>query len=553
MRPSSILTFEPGLEHGVPWGRDLFTFVTSAAGHMMRTLQRPRKNKPSKRQVNHRRFLHNMIQRKFAEIEAANHQLASVLFSIENPPSHLTSRPSHIATQVTDQSPKPSKRATETFTNADKSEGPPDQRKDACDLWTLDSLMETRVVDKCFSQYKSFNNSFENTLKNQTGSLIEKDNDFEEQAESTDLTSLDDSVSSWIESIERTRVYSKPCLSKYSDVKLLPTGVEVPDLCPPSPVISLLSLDSCDLEVQMLIDAEHDVQTQEGTIVGNLQMDIMEELDLLVSSNHHEALQINNGNPKYKIAEWLADNEEDLEKTSLIPNPLDSGYDLENPTGSGSETNNFTASLGQEFDADRLCNEEPKGHGFHHNQMIYSMNLNNTLDSHLGCVETCLKMNEKDDSYSITDLSIMDDIVLNPHVFSTLENQLGSQSKRILSENWEQQPQEGTYKNYSRPEKDLYILIQDDDDVRDQNVAQNQSGLSVQCPTVCSPEGFCYHKEETCFYSKFENFEGVARSFPATSNKIQPTPILTPPLDDDWLFNDIVAEEVNMSKTFGNY
>ncbi len=63
MRPSSILTFEPGLESGVPWGRDLFTFVTSAAGHMMRTLQRPRKNKPSKRQVNHRRFLHNMIQR----------------------------------------------------------------------------------------------------------------------------------------------------------------------------------------------------------------------------------------------------------------------------------------------------------------------------------------------------------------------------------------------------------------------------------------------------------------------------------------------------------
>jgi len=63
MRPSSILTFEPGPEHGVPWGRDLFTFVTSAAGHMMRTLQKPRKNKPSKRQVNHRRFLHNMIQR----------------------------------------------------------------------------------------------------------------------------------------------------------------------------------------------------------------------------------------------------------------------------------------------------------------------------------------------------------------------------------------------------------------------------------------------------------------------------------------------------------
>uniref|UniRef100_A0A673FPE8 Uncharacterized protein n=1 Tax=Sinocyclocheilus rhinocerous TaxID=307959 RepID=A0A673FPE8_9TELE len=109
MRPSSILTFEPGLESGVPWGRDLFTFVTSAAGHMMRTLQRPRKNKPSKRQVNHRRFLHNMIQRKFAEIEAANHQLASALFSTDKPSNDLTPRISHIVTEVTDQSPKRSK------------------------------------------------------------------------------------------------------------------------------------------------------------------------------------------------------------------------------------------------------------------------------------------------------------------------------------------------------------------------------------------------------------------------------------------------------------
>ncbi|KAM7420920.1 hypothetical protein PAMA_015227 [Pampus argenteus] len=80
MRPSISVTLEPGLERGVPWGRDLYTFVTSAAGHMMRTLQKPRKNRPSKRQVNHRRFLHNMIQRKFADIEAANHRLASALY-----------------------------------------------------------------------------------------------------------------------------------------------------------------------------------------------------------------------------------------------------------------------------------------------------------------------------------------------------------------------------------------------------------------------------------------------------------------------------------------
>lgn len=63
MQRSISVTVEPGLDRGVPWDCDLFTFVTSAAGHMMRTLQKPRKNRPSKRQVNHRRFLHNMIQR----------------------------------------------------------------------------------------------------------------------------------------------------------------------------------------------------------------------------------------------------------------------------------------------------------------------------------------------------------------------------------------------------------------------------------------------------------------------------------------------------------
>ncbi|XP_057691274.1 uncharacterized protein LOC130915332 [Corythoichthys intestinalis] len=80
MQASVSVTLETVPDRAVPWGRDLYTFVTSAAGHMMRTLQKPRKNRPSKRQVNHRRFLHNMIQRKFADIEAANRRLESALY-----------------------------------------------------------------------------------------------------------------------------------------------------------------------------------------------------------------------------------------------------------------------------------------------------------------------------------------------------------------------------------------------------------------------------------------------------------------------------------------
>ncbi|XP_073422525.1 uncharacterized protein C19orf85 homolog [Dendrobates tinctorius] len=64
-------------------GRDLFTFVTVASTHIMRTLQRPKKSRPTKRKVNHRRFLQNQIFRKYSVIEAATQQLATSIFSQE--------------------------------------------------------------------------------------------------------------------------------------------------------------------------------------------------------------------------------------------------------------------------------------------------------------------------------------------------------------------------------------------------------------------------------------------------------------------------------------
>ncbi|KAK7157385.1 hypothetical protein R3I93_008769 [Phoxinus phoxinus] len=562
MRPSSILTFEPGPEHGVPWGRDLFTFVTSAAGHMMRTLQKPRKNKPSKRQVNHRRFLHNMIQRKFAEIEAANHKLASALFSTEKLPDHLTPTLSRIAKEVTDQSPKPSKKAIETFINADKTEGLPEQQEDVCDLWTSDSLMETNVADKSFSQCKSFNSTGTNlrtekncnaAIKHNPGHIIEG-NSVERQPPSSDLESFEESVSSWLGSIERT--YPKPCLSKHSDMKLFPTGVEVSDLSPTSPVISLLSLDSCDLEVQMLIDAEHGVQTQDRTIVESLQMDIIDDFELLDCYDNHEDLLIQNSDPKYKMAEWMVRSEEDLQEASAFPSSLDS--DAENLTGFGVGTSNLSQN-GQEFEFDVLCNQEPHRRSFHHNQTNYSMNHNNILEGHFGRVEPCTRTNGKEDGYSDTDVSALDGIVSSHHMFPALENQLDSQSKRIDHDIWEQQPLKSSHKNSSSQETDQYLMMQDTDIrnfVQVENL--NQTGSGLQCPIMCCLEGFCYHKGESCFYSKFRgnqsshNFEGVARSFPATLHKIHPTPIPTPPLDDDWLFSNIVAED-ELNNTFGKY
>ncbi|XP_043117669.1 uncharacterized protein LOC122360899 isoform X2 [Puntigrus tetrazona] len=558
MRPSSILTFEAGLESGVPWGRDLFTFVTSAAGHMMRTLQRPRKNKPSKRQVNHRRFLHNMIQRKFAEIEAANHQLASALFSTDKPPDHLTPRLSHIVTEVTDQSPKPSKKAIETFINADKTEALPEQQEDVCDLWTLDSLLDTHVADKGFSPFSNSKETHPRTekgseaLENRPASSTEKDIDFsfsfERQSTSTDVESLtqlnnsllEDSVSSWFGSIERTRTCSKPRLTKYHDVKLLPTDVDVQDLSPPSPVISLLSLDSCDLEVQMLIDAERNVnQVQNDAIAESLQMDVMDDLELLDCSGTHGV--------------WMDHGEEDgpcLQEA--FPSSLVS--DLENLTGSGGGTSNSISNLGQtghELFADVLCSQEPHRCSFHHDQINYAMNHNNVLEERFGQAEACMKTNGKEDGYLDADFSVMDGNVTSNHMFSGFESQL-DQSKMILYDSWEQQALKSSYKNYTAADQ----IVTQGTDVR--NVVQVENLNQAQCPITCCLEGFCYHEEDPCFYTKFRgshNFEGVARSFPAKLHKLHPTPILTPPLDDDWLFSNIVAEEeVNIiNNTFGKY
>ncbi|KAJ6653418.1 hypothetical protein lerEdw1_009319 [Lerista edwardsae] len=57
--------------------------MSTAASHVIRTLQRPRKARPSKRKVNHRRFLQNQICRSFSDIEAATRRLASSILSQE--------------------------------------------------------------------------------------------------------------------------------------------------------------------------------------------------------------------------------------------------------------------------------------------------------------------------------------------------------------------------------------------------------------------------------------------------------------------------------------
>ncbi|XP_055266702.1 uncharacterized protein C19orf85 homolog isoform X2 [Moschus berezovskii] len=73
----------PGVSESGP--RELCTFVSGAAAHVLRALH-PRRARPPKRRPNHRRFLHNQICRQFAKIEAATQRLAMSILSQEAPP-----------------------------------------------------------------------------------------------------------------------------------------------------------------------------------------------------------------------------------------------------------------------------------------------------------------------------------------------------------------------------------------------------------------------------------------------------------------------------------
>lgn len=385
MRPSSAISFESGLERGVPWGRDLITFMTSAAGYMMRTLQKPRKNKPSKRQVNHRRFLHNMIQRykkkkglkhildkfffsflttahlnfhrKFAEIEAANHQLSSAISSGDTESQRqqvVKSTHKHESEQILKNGKRshtitvdlvpvlmarlnlpisriwfmiksfnPCFPAASALFHEDETKHLDEDKR----IRTSDSLV-TNPNEKAL-KIKSLNNLNNgngnvNQIKEDGEQLEDSDNislthytGEREQIQCTpiglsDLTPitniiLEDSVFTSLESIER--------ITKNSPVQFLNSpdgeqqqphylGLTLFDLSPTSPV-SPLSLNSCDFEVQIQPYDDHNSQIQQAA--ESLQMDLMDNLELLDSEEYLQQID-----QMDMTTVWDIHNEEDF-------------------------------------------------------------------------------------------------------------------------------------------------------------------------------------------------------------------------------------------------
>ncbi|KAI3361085.1 hypothetical protein L3Q82_013280 [Scortum barcoo] len=272
MRPSISVTLEPGLERGVPWGRDLYTFVTSAAGHMMRTLQKPRKNRPSKRQVNHRRFLHNMIQRKFADIEAANHRLASVLYfkeeekNLTSPTMDLSDSPSHGGYQ---QDPDKCtdvdgilKSRGEASVGSHDTEISGQKQPDTGYLWkrhpkSQPAICTTRKNNKSKGRQKK--ESRNHKLVQFTSLSSPKDIDCYQGAELFQTEYYDGESA-----LKSVNDLSQDSQITQQDSAFIQFGQHV-DMSPSSsPELSPLSLDSCDFSIQMFTDISACAQAQKN-------------------------------------------------------------------------------------------------------------------------------------------------------------------------------------------------------------------------------------------------------------------------------------------------
>ncbi|XP_041843447.1 uncharacterized protein LOC121641405 [Melanotaenia boesemani] len=484
MRPSISVSLEPGLDRGVPWGRDLYTFVTSAAGHMMRTLQKPRKNRPSKRQVNHRRFLHNMIQRKFADIEAANHRLASALYfkegdkttspllshvpEIPDASSHTSQQDPEISTQQ-DHKDTDGKSKSRNNSSSDLNE-----TEDSEKHLYLRHLWKRHPKSQSSTSTTSISNQSKRRQKKERSHKLDEflfmsspeDKDYIHKAELFHSEYyLNESqlkpISNLLKEIQTPLNNSSPVyLGQNEDI--LPSF---------SPELSSLSLDSCDFSVQMLTDLSVCTQSQKDTAEGQLT-DIM---DLFTAAN--------------KDSESCLDVEKDVECY------FDS-------------IGAYQGDGGLEVSADDDVTFAVLSHSFTGVEDLHS---------------------EGDEYRCGYGYSCYGDQVLATNYLQG--NQRNSQTLRQSEYTAEKQfthvkPTQSTNTNQDQ----LFASIS-----YHCNITQLQTNQHSQEESPC----MLVNSENNL---NFTPFEGVAQSFSAPPHDPEYRPIPTPPGEDDWLFTDILKD-----------
>ncbi|GAA6110986.1 uncharacterized protein LOC108268244 [Tachysurus ichikawai] len=577
MRPSSAISFESGLDRGVPWGRDLITFMTSAAGYMMRTLQKPRKNKSSKRQVNHRRFLHNMIQRKFTEIEAANHQLATALFSTDTE----SQRQSEAKSTQEHESEKNLKKATTVFGEDETKHLDEDNDTRTLDSLVIkphkNSLMNTSPnnpnngkVNQIREDGEEAECSDENSPQEITELTGEREQFQWASAELSDLTPLtniivEDSVFTSHASIERITDYSQVQISNSPEGEQQYLGLTLFDLSPTSPV-SPLSLNSCDFDVQIQPDNDHTCQIQH--IAENLQMDLMENFELLDSEEY-----LQNIDQMDMAAVWDIHNEEDLScfQDSLpFLNISHTDFSMDKQATCGKrdifgglhqnttipenpvQITNSDDNLGSNI----TYNLGHYGSSGHHNQASQTKE---AMNCYINQPEISTAVKNQVQNSSRGTWTICEQGKCLSHILRELKH---NPSDQFQPKNWEQHL--NYYNHEPSKEKSPCYMITDEEKKTTESGSTLNPLLDLSSPEELSYSiANCYDFAiplqangnclgDSCSFSNhggnqsIPSFDGVAQSFPAPYQNPHPHPVSTPPLNDDWLFSNI-ATEVNFN------
>ncbi|TSK34819.1 hypothetical protein Baya_4427 [Bagarius yarrelli] len=544
MRPSSAISFDSGLDRGVPWGRDLITFMTSAAGYMMRTLQKPRKNKPSKRQVNHRRFLHNMIQRKFTEIEAANHQLASALFSVDTE-SQSEEHSSH--------------KYQESEKKLKKGEAETKQLDEDNSTGTLDGLNKSSLVKSPLNNLenreiyqlrkdKADDNSGENSSEEITDFTCETPEFHWTSVELSDLTPitniiLDDTVCTSLEGIEKTTANSHVQVSNLADSEEEQqqySGLTLFNLSPMSPV-SPLSLNSCDFEVQIQPDVDDTTQIQH--IAESLQMDSLENLELIDTDEYLQHID-----QKDLAAVWDIYNEEDS-------NCFQDSF----PFLNASHTDFVMDRKNILVDED-ICEKLHQITTVLDNPVKDINEENQWMSNFTYSPEHCDFVGYHNQAKRTS--ATVDCYLNQPEISTAVQN---------FRDVWEQEPEHNQSKNWEQnlsyynhaPSKlkERYHTPSDEKKkiTESGSIPNVNSVVSNHVSPLSMSTARCYGfhtplhansnclRDSCCFSNQKGNqsipsFEGVAQSFPAPYQNSHPYSVSTPPLNDDWLFSNIGSE-----------
>lgn len=397
---------------------------------------------------------------------------------------------------------------------------------------------------------------------------------------------LEDSVFTWLESIERIRQNSDTYNPKSDDVEQQCLGITLFDMLPASPAVSPLSLDSCDFEEQMQPDSDPSSEVQQ--ITESLQMDVMENPELLDFSGGY--LQSQFSDHRNMASVWNMQNEEGqnfFQDNLMFPNVPHEGYVSDDLTDcvdgvttggleAGPQASMLLESSVRDINAECVaCTSAPCRPTCHQNRTRNAARQTGlSKDCYVSepgtdIITTISKEGQYSAScsWSISDRSSKG-LELSHISNNSPDNQVPQRLEHVhtnqsLSKYWDQY--HGHKVHTPSRVTDSYYVLED----AEKNIVQTEVTLDPNSsldPVHASPlnplslSTHCYGYDVptqangncrggSCMYSSNEgdgnipSFEGVAQSFPVPVHKPHPHPISTLPLNDDWLFSNIVTEE----------